>query len=149
MALFEQIQSDMKSALKEGRKIELSTLRLLVSDLRNAEKVKKEPLEDQEVIESVQRQIKRRKEAAEQYKAANREDLSGKELQEMEILTKYLPEQLSEDEIRSIVDNAINATGAAGSSDMGKVMGKIMPEVKGKADGAVVSSIVKQQLAKI
>lgn len=147
MALFEQIQTDMKTALKESRKTELSTLRLLVSDLRNAEKVKKEPLDDQEVVEAVQRQIKRRKEAAGQYKAANREDLAGKELEEAEILKNYLPEQLSEDNIRKIVDEAIQQTGAKGPSDMGKIMGKIMPLVKGKADGSVVSDIVKKQLA--
>lgn len=149
MSLFEQIQADMKNALKGGRKTELSTLRLLVSDLRNAEKTKKQPIDDPEVIEIVQRQIKRRKEAAEQYDQAGRDELASKELEELDILKNYLPMQLTEDEVRNIVRSAINESAAQGPSDMGKVMGKVMPQVKGKTDGSLVSTVVKEELAKI
>lgn len=149
MSLFEQIQADMKNALKGGRKTELSTLRLLVSDLRNAEKTKKQPIDDPEVIEIVQRQIKRRKEAAEQYDQAGRDELASKELEELDILKNYLPMQLTEDEVRNIVRSAINESAAQGPSDMGKVMGKVMPQVKGKTDGSLVSAVVKEELAKI
>lgn len=148
-SLFVTIESDMKNALKQGRKLEVSTLRLLISELRSAEKTKKTPLDESEILTIIQKQIKRRSEAIEQYKNANRNDLAEKEEKEKLILGKYLPEQLSENELNEIIEKAIKDVRAMSVSDMGKVMSDVMPKVKGRADGKMVSNIVKQKLSSI
>lgn len=146
MSLKERLNEDMKSAMRQAsadpeQKLVLSTIRLLMSELKNAEIVKKESLVDDEIIEVVQRQIKRRNEAAEQYRKGDREELAEKEEKEAAVLAGYLPEQLSDEELTRLIKEAIEATGATAPKDMGRVMGKLMPQVKGKADGKRVNEL--------
>lgn len=147
MSLKDRLSEDLKSAMRGApsdpeQRVRLSTIRLLNAEIKNAEIAKKGELSDDEITEIVQRQIKRRKEAAEQYKKGNRGDLAEKEEKEAAILANYLPEQLSDEEIRRLAEKAVQETGAASVKDMGKVMGKLMPEVRGKADGKRVNEIV-------
>lgn len=148
MGLLERINADLVMAQKAKEEVKLSTLRLVKSAIKNKEIELKKNADDTLAIEIIAKEIKSRKESIEQYNAGGRKDLANKESQEIEILKNYLPEQLSEENIVEIVKNAISKTGATGINDMGKVMGLIMPEVKGKADGALVSRIVKENLAK-
>jgi len=165
MVLKTQIQEDLTSALKEKREIELSTLRMVLTAISNketekrtkiwkekpglaAEELEKESiLTDEETIEVISSEIKKRKEAVLEFEKGQRMDLAGKEKKEIEILEKYLPEQLSEEEIKKIVQEAIEKVGAKDIKDMGKVMAELMPKIKGKADGALVSKIVKELLS--
>ncbi|MDP2210708.1 MAG: GatB/YqeY domain-containing protein [Candidatus Aquicultor sp.] len=146
MSLKDRLNEDMKSAMRQAsadpeQKLVLSTIRLLMAELKNAEIVKKDSLADDEVIEVVQRQIKRRNEAVEQYRKGNREELAEKEEKEAAVLAGYLPEQLSDEELTRLIKEAIEATGATAPKDMGRVMGKLMPQVKGKADGKRVNQL--------
>lgn len=163
--LKEKIQEDLKLALREKREIELSALRMLISAINNKEiekrtkiwkekpelrpqELKKESiLTDDEILEVVSSEIKKRKEAILEFEKGKREDLVKKEKAEMEILQKYLPEQLSEDEIKKLVKEVIEKTGAKEIKDIGKVMAELMPKIKGKAEGGLVSKIVKELLA--
>lgn len=145
----EKIQADVKEAMHAKDEVKVTTLRMLLSAISNeeiAKKKKKEGLKDEEAIEVISRQIKQRDDAAEQYKKGERNDLAEKELKEKEILAVYLPPQLSEEEIKKMVKEAVEKTGAQGPKGMGKVMGALMPKVKGKADGGLVSRLVKEAL---
>lgn len=146
MGLRENITENMKTALKESHKLKLMTLRGLFSEIRNVEIAKKQELNEDEIIEVVCREIKRRKEAICEFEKANRQDLVEKESSELHILEEYLPPQLSGDEIKQIVAQAIEKSKAASLKEMGKVMSLIMPQIKGKADGRLVSEIVKSML---
>lgn len=146
MGLKEELSTDMKDAMRAGDKLRLSTIRFLLSELKNAEIAKGEELSDEEAVEVVQRQIKRRRESIEQYKKGGREDLAEKELAEAAILEEYLPEQLTDEEIIAVIKEAISQTGASSKKEMGKVMGAVMPKVKGKADGARVSRLASELL---
>jgi len=148
MTLKETIEKDLIESMKEKDENTLSVLRMLKSAVKNKEIEAKKELEDADITTVIQSQIKSRRDSVEMYEKADRKELAEKEKAEIEILQKYLPEQMSEEDIRSIVQKAVNDTGAAGIQDMCKVMGKIMPEVKGKADGSLVSSIVKEKLSK-
>lgn len=135
--------------MKAGNTFELGVLRMVSAALHNKEIEKKgkglEPaLSDDEVIEVLSREAKKRKEAIEAYIKGNRDDLAQKETKELEIIKKYLPEQLGEEEIEKIVKAAIEKTGAKEVKDFGKVMAEAMKELKGKADASVVSEIVKK-----
>ncbi len=143
----EQIAADMKAAMKSGDKLRVSTLRLLRSEIKYAEIRKGESAGEEDIVSVVGREIKKRREAAEQFRQGGRPDAADKEEAEAAILQEYLPEQLSDGEIAALVDEAIAQTGAAGPGDMGKVMGVLMPKVKGKADGAAVSAMVKEKLS--
>lgn len=134
--------------MKAQDKLKVSTLRLLNNAIKNAEIEKREELKEDEIIQIVGKEIKKRKESIEEYKKGNRVDLAEKEEKEAKILSEYMPEQLSEEEIEKIVKKAIEETGAVGKQDMGKVMGKIMPEVKGKADGSLVNKVASDLLEK-
>ncbi len=149
MALKAQVQEDMKAAMKAGAdgRLRLSTLRLLLSEIKNAEIAKGEELADEDIVSLLQREIKRRNEAAEQYQKGGRADLTDKERAEAEILEGYLPQQLSDDELKGIVSQVIADVGAEGPGQTGAVMGTVMPRVKGKADGKRVSSIVQELLS--
>ncbi len=128
----------------------LSTVRMLKSALQYYEIQKGGAgyeASDEDVLDVIEKEIKKRKESIELYKQGNRQDAADKEQQELEILQAYLPEQMPEDEVRNLVKEAITTTGATTPQDMGKVMGALMPKVKGKADGTLVSSIVKKELA--
>lgn len=149
MSLKEKIQSDLKAAMKAGETEKRDVLRMLDSSIKNAEIEKgkrEEGLSDEEVIELVSRAIKQRKDSISQYKQGGREDLADKENQEVEYLSGYLPEQLSEDDLRSIISDVISETGADSASDMGRVMGAVMGKVKGQADGNLVKKLVEEML---
>ncbi len=144
--LKKRLSSDMKAMMKSGDKLGLSTLRLLLADIKNSEIAKKSDLSNEEILELVGRGIKRRRESIDQFEKAGRTDLSDKETAELSVLNEYLPPQLSEDELTEIIEKAIEDTGASSQKEMGSVMSKIMPKVKGKADGSMVSRIVKAKL---
>ncbi len=147
MGLKNQIPEDLKDALRNKKSLELSVLRMLQSALKNKEIEKnKEELTDDDVVSVVGAEIKKRRDAAKEYEKVNRPDAADQEKAEIEILLRYMPEQMGEDEIRSLVKNAVEETQAEGMKDIGKVMKVIMPQVKGKADGQVVNSIVREEL---
>ncbi len=153
--LKEKIQEDLNSALKEKKELEVSVLRMVLAAVLNKEKEKRFklgkaeeiPLTDEELIEVISSEIKKRREAVELYTRGARPELADKERKETEILQKYLPEQLPEEEIRKLVKEAVAKTGAKEMKDMGKVMAELMPKIKGKADNALVSRIVKEFLS--
>ena len=139
----------MKAAMIDKDAKRLGTLRLLISAMRNEEiaKMKKgEGLTDEEAITVISREVKKRRDSIEQYGAASRADLVDQEKAELEILSSYMPAQMGEDEVRTIVEAAIKEVGATGAKDIGQVMKALMPKVKGKADGGMVNRIVKEQL---
>lgn len=165
MMLKEKIQQDLKNALKEARETELSVLRMVFSAIVNKEKekrykkIKEKPdlkeeelekesqLSDEEVLEVISFEVKKRKEAILLFGKGGRQDLAEKEKKETGILEKYLPEQIPEEEIKKLAKEAVEKTGAKEMKDMGKVMAELMPKIKGKADGSLVSKIIKEILA--
>jgi hypothetical protein len=150
----EKIKQNLNTALKEKKELEVSVLRQLLAAILNKEKekrfkIKEEKdvqLTDEEVIEVISSEAKKRRESIVEFGKGKRQDLVEKEKKELEILEKYLPEQLSEEEIRKLAKEAIEKTGAKEIKDMGKVMQELMPQVKGKADGSLVGKIVKELL---
>ena len=142
----EKIDSDVKDALKAGAKDKLSTLRMLNAALKNKQIDKRRPLSDDEVVETVRSLIKQRKDSIEQFAKGGRQDLVDKETAEAAVLEGYLPQQLSREEIESMVRDAIAQTGAQGAKDMGKVMKSLIPVIGGRADGKLVSELVKHAL---
>lgn len=146
--LKEKIEQDIIEAMKAHDDNVVSVLRMLKSAIQNAAIQKQKDLADDDILGVIQSQIKSRQDSITMYEQGNRPELAAKEKSEIEILKQYLPEQMSEDEIREIVKKAIADTGAADIKDMGRVMGQIMPQTKGKADGALVSQIVKEELSK-
>jgi uncharacterized protein len=149
VSLTEQLQADMKTAMRDGDTLRRDTLRMAIAAAQNAAKDKRAPLNDDEAVEVIGREVKKRRESVEAYRGAGREDLAAQEQSEIEILTPYLPEQLGEDEVRALVLAAIAVSGAASPRDMGRVMGQLMPTIKGRADGKVVSAIVNEELARV
>ena len=149
MTLKEKIKSDLKDAMKSGDTVVRGVLRLLSSDIKNEEISLKKELADDDVLKIIKKDIKRHKESIEQYKTGEREDLAEQEEKELEILEKYMPEQMSEEEIRKIVSGVIKKLGATNVSDFGKVMGMAIKEIGGNVDGNVVSGIVKEELEKV
>jgi uncharacterized protein YqeY len=147
MALKEQLDQDLKAAMREKDQLRLDTIRGLKSAIKYREIELMKPLEDAGVLGVVSSEIKRRKDSIEQYRAGNRPDLADKEEAEAKLLQAYLPAQLTADELAAKVDAAIAATGAKGPKDMGAVMKALLPEVQGKADGKAVSELVKARLA--
>ncbi|OGZ18247.1 MAG: hypothetical protein A2V72_00980 [Candidatus Nealsonbacteria bacterium RBG_13_37_56] len=153
--LKETVKSDLNKSIKESNEIMRSTLRMVLAAVSNKEKEKryKEKAEaevqltEEEMIEVISSEAKKRKEAIREYEKGGRQDLAEKEKAELKILEKYLPEQLSEKAIRKLVQQAVEKTEASEMKDMGKVMAELMPQVKGKADGNVVSQIVKELLS--
>ncbi|OIN96717.1 aspartyl-tRNA amidotransferase [Candidatus Desantisbacteria bacterium CG1_02_38_46] len=146
MSLYEKLEQDMKEALRNREEIRLSTIRFLRSQIKNRQIHKKSPLTDEEIIETVQREINQRREIFPALERASRQDLIKQTNEEIVILEGYLPAQLSQEELKQIIDEVIKEVGAAGPRDMGKVMGILMPRVKGKTDGKVVSELVKVRL---
>ncbi len=144
--LLKKLQDEMKAAMKSGDKERLSTIRMLISEIKKVQIDKKKELSNEEIIQILQRYAKQRKESIKQYTEAGREDLAQKEERELKIVQEFLPQQLSEEEIEKIVEEAISETGASSMKDMGKVMKVVMEKVKGRADGSLVSSIVKKKL---
>ncbi len=147
MALKDQLDADLKTAMRERDALRLSVVRMVKSAIKYREIEIMKPLDDAAVLGVVASEIKRRRDSVEQYKAGNRQDLADKEEAEIRILQAYLPQQLGEDELRQKVDEAIARAGAKGMKDMGGVMKALMPEVQGRADGKAVSDLVKARLA--
>lgn len=146
--LKERTEKDFVEAMKNKDEQTLSVLRMLKSAIHNKEIENKKELEDIDIVAVIQSQIKTRRDSIQMYKSGGRQELAQKEEKEISILQKYLPEQMSDDQIREIVKKAITETSASQIQDMGKVMGAVMPELKGKADGATISKIVKEELGK-
>lgn len=146
MSLKEEITVDMKQALKNGKKEELSAIRMLLAEVKNAEIEKGDELKDEDLIQVIARQVKKWEQAAEEYEKAGKKEQADKERRDAETLKKYLPEQMSEEEISKVVEETIAEVNPEGMKDMGKVMGAIMPKVKGKADGSRVNMLVKEKL---
>jgi hypothetical protein len=138
----------MKTAMRDGDAHRRDTLRMVIAAAQNAAKEKREPLSDEEVLEVLTKQVKTRRESIKAFRDAGRDDLADKEQSEIDILAPYLPEQMGEDEVRALVVEAIASTGASSPREMGRVMGALMPKVKGRADGKLVSSLVNEELAK-
>lgn len=147
MSLLEQLDQDMKTALKNKEKTRLSVIRLLKAALKNEEIKLKRTLTEEEIVTVLSREMKQRKESLEEFTKAGRDDLIQQLKEEMEILQAYLPEQLSEDELKRLISQTIAETGASSMADMGKVMGAIMPKVRGRADGALVNRLVREMLS--
>jgi uncharacterized protein YqeY len=146
MSLKDRLLSDMRTAMKQRDSERKSVLSMARAAVLQIEKDKKIELDDQGVIEVIAKEIKSRREAIELFKQGGRQDLVDKNEREIEILSEYLPPQLSEAEIRKLIQEIIAKTGAAGMKDMGKVMGAVMPQVKGKADGGTVNRLVNEML---
>ena len=146
MGLRERIDADVKDALKAGAKNAVSTLRMLNAALKNKQIDKRRPLTDEEVVETVRSLIKQRRDSVEQFGKGGRQDLVDQEAAEIGILEAYLPQQLSREELEVMVRDAISQSGAQGARDMGKVMKALLPMVGARADGKLVSELVKNAL---
>jgi uncharacterized protein YqeY len=150
MSIKETLQADLTNAIRSRNEIVSGTIRMVLTAITNEEVSGKEArtLTDAEIITVLSREAKKRREAAEAFADAGRADKAALEKAEGEVIAKYLPEQMSEDEIKKLIDAAIAQTGASGPADMGKVMGVIKSQVAGKADGGTVSGLVKAALNK-
>jgi len=148
MPLAEQIQADLVTAMKARDAETVATLRLVVAAIKNARVAEGHSGEvtDAEALELLTREAKRRTEAATAYEEAGRDELAAKERRELEIIRRYLPSQLSPDELRTLVDETVAQVGASGPGDLGRVMGALMPQVKGRADGRAVNALVRERL---
>lgn len=146
MTLIEQTEKDYVEALKAKNEITVSVLRMLKSALQNNKIQLQKELTDDDAIKVVQKEIKQRKDSIATYETGGRSELADKEKKEIEILSAYMPAQLSNEELTAIVKSAIEETGATSSADLGKVMGKVMPQVAGKADGGQISAKAKELL---
>jgi len=147
MTLRERLQTETTAAMRSGDTLRRDVLRMAQNAIYNAEKAKRQPLSEDEVLSLVTREVKTRRESVEAFRAGGREDLASKEETEIAILREFLPEGLSDDELRQLVDEAIAATGASSPRDLGKVMGWLSPRTRNRADGKVVSGMVAQALA--
>ncbi|MGI2336410.1 MAG: GatB/YqeY domain-containing protein [Dehalogenimonas sp.] len=146
MNLKENLASELKDALRAGEKCKLNTLRLIMSAINYAEIEQQKELDDTAVHVVISKMAKQRRESIEAFRAGNREDLVALEQAELDILESYLPKQLSREEITVEAKKVITETGAAGPRDMGKVMGKLTPMLRGKADGKDVAAVVTELL---
>lgn len=148
MSLQDRLLSDMKTAMRERDEVRLSVIRLLRSEIKNAEIESGSALTDEEIVEVVARDSKRRRDAIEQFRKGGRYELVEKELAELEVVLQYLPEQLDEIELAGIAQEVISELGATSSADKGRVMGALMQRVRGRADGKLVSRVVDELLAR-
>jgi uncharacterized protein len=147
MNLIERIQAEVKEAMRERDNDRRDALRLILSSLQSAEKELQRPLTEQEELQVLQRERKKRVEAEEAFRSAGRAEQADGEDYELEILEEFMPEPLSEDELEEIVDDAIAENGATSLQDLGRVMADVMPQVAGRADGSAVSQLVREKLA--
>ncbi|MGQ9666274.1 MAG: GatB/YqeY domain-containing protein [Anaerolineae bacterium] len=145
-ALEQRINQDYMEAMRAGDALRKETLRFLRAAIKSAQIDKRAPLTEEEIWEIIKRQVKQRRESIEQFRKGNREDLAAKEEAELAIIESYLPAQLSRQEIEVLARQVIVEVGAAGPRDRGKVMGKLMPQVKGRADGRLVNEVVRELL---
>lgn len=147
MSLNDRLNEDMKQAMRSQDKFRLSVIRMVRSSIKNIEIDQRRSLDDQEVLDVLNREIKQRKDSLHEFEKAGRDDLADQLKQELAILVDYMPQQLSEDEVKEIVQQTIHEVGASSKADMGKVMSALMPKVKGRADGKLVNQLVQQSLA--
>ncbi|MBI3145251.1 MAG: GatB/YqeY domain-containing protein [Pseudogulbenkiania sp.] len=147
MSLKLRISDDMKTAMKAKDAERLGTIRLLMAAIKQKEVDERVELDDAGIVSVVDKMLKQRRDSVTQYEAAGRQDLADKEKAEMDVLTGYLPQQLTEVEIDALIDAAVAQSGAASMQDMGKVMGLLRPQMAGRADMAVVSARIKAKLA--
>jgi uncharacterized protein len=148
MGLLERLNDDMKQAMKNKEKEKLSVIRMVKAALQNeAIKLGKGQLSEDEELTVLSRELKQRKDSLQEFENAGRSDLVEKAKEEIRILELYMPKQLTEEELTQIVKETIAEVGASSKADMGKVMGAIMPKVKGKADGSLVNKLVQQHLS--
>jgi uncharacterized protein len=147
MSLIKELESELEQAMKERDAVRRDTLRLILSSLRSAEKELQRPLHDEEELQVLQRERKKRIEAADAFRSAGREEKAEVEEAELEVLEEFMPEPLSEEELEEIVDDAIAETGATSLRDLGRVMADVMPQIAGRADGSAVSQLVREKLA--
>ena len=147
MSLITTIEDEIKEAMKGGDAERRDALRLIVNSLKNSEKELQRPLSHDEELQVLQRERKKRVEAADAFRAGGREEQAATEERELSILEEFMPEPLSEDEIEEIIDDAIAEVGATSMADVGRVMADVMPQVAGRADGSTVSQIVREKLA--
>jgi len=148
--LKQQLQEELKQSMLAKDPLRTSTLRMLLSAINYAEIQKggaNYEATDEDVLAVIQKEAKQRRDSIVAFEQGGRQEMADKEKQELEILQSYLPEQMSEEEIKKLVDEAIAQTGASSMQDIGKVMGALMPKVKGKADGGVVNKIVREKLS--
>ena len=151
--MVDKLQQDLKNAQLARDQVTVSTLRLLLSEIKNSEIALRQSsgqatISDEDVISVIGREVKKRKEAAVGFRSGNREDQALKEEEELAVLQSYLPSQLSNEELTRIVEESINELGATTIADMGKVIGAVMGKVKGSAEGAIVSGLVKEKLSR-
>jgi uncharacterized protein YqeY len=146
MTLAEKLNEDYKAAMKSGEKVRFETLRLLKAQLKQDQIDKMRPSTPEDEMAVLSNAAKKRREAIEFYKQAGRADLAAKEQAELDIIASYLPQALSTEELAQIIDAAIKETGSSAASDLGKVMGKIMPQIKGRADGKIAQQMVRERL---
>jgi uncharacterized protein YqeY len=147
MSLIAEIKDQLEDAMREGDTARRDTLRLILSSLQGAEKELQRPLHEDEELQVLQRERKKRIEAAEAFRNAGRDEQADKEEDELDVLEEFMPEPISEDELESIVDDVIAEVGATSMRDIGRVMADVMPQVAGRADGSAVSQIVREKLA--
>jgi uncharacterized protein len=147
MALIGRLEDELKQAMVARDEARRDALRLILSSLRSAEKELQRPLHDDEELQVLQRERKRRLEAAEAFRGAGREEQAQSEEQELAVLEEFMPAPLSEEELEEIIDDAIAEVGATSIRDLGRVMADVMPQVSGRADGSVVSQLVREKLA--
>ena len=145
--LFSKIQKDLTDALKQKDEVKTSTLRLVISEVGNARIAKGGDLADEEIIEVISKEAKKRRESIVAFKSGNRSDLAQKEEKELAILKTYLPEAISQEELAKIIEGAIDEVGAKDMKDLGKVMSAVISKVKGRAEGSTVATIVKSKLS--
>lgn len=148
MTLKEKLQQDLIEAMKSKNEIATSAIRMLKAAILKFETSgDKKTATDEDVIQIAGKEIKQRRDSIDQFEKGGRSELAAREKEEITVLEKYLPTQLSEEELRAIVKEVIASTGATGKSDLGKMMGALMPKTKGKADGSLVNKIVQELLA--
>jgi uncharacterized protein YqeY len=146
MALIDDLKSAQKDAMRAKDKLRLGTIRMALAAIKQREIDEQITLEDSAILAVLIKMVKQRQDAASQFDAANREDLSSKEREEIVVLEDFLPQPLSDDEIATLIDDAMKATGACGMQDMGKVMGVLKPKVQGRTDMGALSGKIKARL---
>ena len=146
MSIIELLNDNLKDAIRSKDALKRTVLRTLLSEIANAKIAKRSDLTEEEILVVLTKQSQQRKDSIEAFADAGRKDLEDKEKLELEIISRYLPEQLSESEVQDIIADVIVKVGAAGPADMGKVMGAVMPKVRGRADGKIINSIVTSKL---
>ncbi len=146
MSLKERIQQDMKDAMRAGNKPRLAAIRLILASIKQKEVDERKDLDDAEITAVLDRMVKQRRESISHFEKAGRNDLVEQESAELAIIREYLPEQLSQDQLHALIDDAMAQTGASSIKDMGKVMGHLKPKLQGRADMGTVSALIKARL---